>query len=35
MRRKQLRLCQLTTPFESDSAGTWEVYPRPQLRRAC
>lgn len=34
MRRKQLRLCQLTTPFESDSAGTWEVYPRPQLRRA-
>lgn len=34
MRRKQLRLYQLTTPFESDSAGTWEAYPRPQLRRA-
>lgn len=33
MGKKQLRLCQLTTPFESDGANAWEVYPRPQMRR--
>lgn len=34
MERKRLRLCQLTTPFETGDADAWEAYPRPQLRRA-
>lgn len=34
MGKKQLRLCQLTTPFESNGTNAWEVYPRPQLQRA-
>lgn len=33
MGKKQLRLCQLTTPFESDGENAWEEYPRPQMRR--
>lgn len=31
---KKPRLCQLTTPFESDTALSWQSeYPRPQLKR--
>ena len=32
-KKKQPRLCQLTTPFESGSSDAWEEYPRPQMRR--
>ncbi len=30
---KKSGLCQLPTPFESDSTRSWEEYPRPQMKR--
>ncbi len=31
--KKQLRLCNLTTPFETDHSTDWTEYPRPQMKR--
>ena len=30
---KNVRLCQLKTPFENDKTHSWEEYPRPQMKR--
>ena len=31
--KKEIRLCDLTTPFEEDRDRNWEEYPRPQMKR--
>ena len=33
MAKKNVRTCQLETPFEKNSTLTWQEYPRPQLKR--
>ena len=32
--KRPLRLCSLTTPFESDTSTDWTEYPRPQMKRS-
>ncbi len=33
MKKKHPQLCALQTPFETQAASDWNMYPRPQMRR--